>query len=250
MKRSKKLEEIFKKIAEFEKETPYNFCDRWCERCAHETQMCCTLYQDELECKVTCIAHGRKPDDPEIAELVIEAQYREVEEKLKERMDKFDIDLDGPDIDELNEESEIDFENLPENIQRHIKYVENNLLDKTAKNYCRRARTFLESTFYKNEKACFKLKHDFETVSWYHTLLPAKLHRALCGFHEPACEGDIALYDAVAQFQICKKAITQSIEALRRINKSYTSHGAQIQQLLALLHNIHSRIEHLEESIV
>ena len=61
---------------------------------------------------------------------------------------------------------------------------------------------FLKSTFYKDEKIDPKRKNDFEIVSWYHTLLSAKLHRALCGFHEPAVEGDISLYDAVAQFQV------------------------------------------------
>jgi hypothetical protein len=246
---NKRLQEIFKKNAEFEKESPYNFCDRWCERCVHEKQIRCTLYKDELERKMTCIAHGRDEDDPEITELVMEAQYKEIDEKLKERIDKFNIDLDDPDIGELNEENEIDFENLPENIQRHIKYVENNLLDATAKNYCRGARVFLEGTFYKNEKVYFELKHDFETISWYHTLLPVKLHRALCGFHEPACEGGIALYDAVAQLQICKKANTESIKALRKIDKGIASCHKQISLLLALLHNIYDRIEAMENSI-
>ncbi len=101
-----------------------------------------------------------------------------------------------------------------------------------------------------NKKAPPELKYDFETLSWYHTLLPAKLHRALCGFHEPASEGDISLYDAVAQFQICKKAITQSVEALQKISNSYLSLQVQIQTMLALLHNIHSRIDQLEQSIV
>jgi len=247
---SKRLQEIFQKNAEFEKASPYNFCDRWCESCVYEKQIRCMLYKDELERKVTCIAHGRDEDDPEITKAVMEEQYKEVDEKLGEHIDKFGIDLDDPDINELSEENEVDFEDLPENIQKHIKYVENNPLDATAKNYFHRAHAFLKSTFYKNEKAHPEFKYDFETVSWYHTLLHVKLHRALCGFHEPACEGDFALHDAVAQFQVCKKAITQSAGALSRISKGCASHGTQIQQLLALLHNIHSRIEQLEESIV
>ena len=246
---NKRLEEIHRKNAEFERESPYNFCDRWCERCSHEKQLRCKLYQDEFERKITCIAHGRDEDDPEIIKSVMEAQYKDVEEKIKECADKFDIDLDDVDMDELDEESAIDFEDLPEDIQRHIKFVENNPLPVTAEQYRKKAHEFLKETFYKEEKKYAALNYDFETVALYHTLLPSKLQRALAGFHESASEGDLSLYDAVAQFEICKKAIKESIEALRKIDQSLPVYHLKILELLALLHNIHSRIEAMEESI-
>ncbi len=87
-------------------------------------------------------------------------------------------------------------------------------------------------------------------VVWYHTLLPAKLHRALCGFHEPTTEGDISLNDAVAQFEICKKAINESAGALRKIGKNLTVYQKQIAELLVLLNNIYSRIKLIEHSII
>lgn len=251
MKRSKRLEEIFRKNAEFEKKSPYNFCDRWCERCTHEKQMRCTLYKDELERKITCIAHGKDEDDPEITEAVIEAQYKEIEEKLDEYMHKFDIDLDNLDIDddELDEEGAVDFEDLPPDIQKHIRFVQGNHLNATAKRYLGMTHAFLEKTYYNNKKIDPNFKNDFETVSWYHTLLPAKLNRALAGFHEPMSEYDISLCDAVGQFQICKKAIENSSAALRNIAKKYTSLHDSITPMLALLQNMLSRIELMEEEI-
>lgn len=250
---SKRLQEIIRKNSEFEKESPYNFCDRWCERCTHEKQMRCTLYKDELERKITCIAHGRDEDDREITESVMEAQYKEVDEKLGEHMDKYGIDLDSPGIDEdeLDEEQAIDFDGLPKDIQNHIKFVENNPLPATAEQYRKKAHYFLEKTFYEKDENIFKpeLIYDFQSVSWYYTLLSAKLQMALAGFHEPACEGEFALYDAVAQFEICKKAIKESIGALRKIDPNLPSCHMQILELIALLHNIHSRIEVMESSI-
>lgn len=248
---SKRLEEIRKKNVEFEKELPYNFCDRWCQRCAHEKQVRCTLYKDELERKITCIAHGRDEDDLEITEAVMEAQYKDVEEKFSEHLDKYGINLDNPDIDgdELDEEDAIDFDDLPQDIQDHIKFVENNPLPATAEQYCKRAHDFLKGTFYKDEKKYVALNYDFQTVAWYHTLLPVKLQRALAGFHEPVCKDEFALYDAVAQFGICKKAIKESINALRKIDQGFPSFHTQILELLALLHNIYSRIEAMEENI-
>lgn len=248
---SQRLQKILQKNVEFEKESPYNFCDRWCERCTHERQVRCTLYKDELERKITCIAYGRDEDDPEITEAVMDVQYREVDEKLSEYMDKFGIDLDNPDIDEgdIDNEHMIDFKDLPEDIQKHIKFVENNPLSATVEQYRKRAHDFLKATFYEDEKKYGGLNYDFQTVSWYHTLLSVKLQRALAGFHEPVSEDEFALYDAVVQFQICKKAIMQSIEALRKISTSYPVFAQQIQEMIALLHNIHSRIVAMEESV-
>lgn len=244
-----RLQEIIQKNAEFEKESPYNFCDRWCERCIHEKQVRCILYKDELERKITCIAYGREDDDPQITEAVLEAQYKDIEKKLSKCIDKFGVDLDDPDATDIDEEDEIDFEDLPEDIQKHIKFVENNSLTKTAEQYRKKVYLFLEKNFYENKSLDLNLVYDFQTVSWYHTLLGAKLHRALCGFHEPACEGDFALYDAIAQFQVCKKAIILSIEALRKIDTYFKICHMQITELITLLHNIHSRIVAMEESI-
>jgi len=251
MKKSKRLQEILRKNADLEKETPYNFCDRWCERCVHEKQIHCTLYKDELERKITCIAHGRDEDDPEITKAIMEAQYNAVDEQLSECIDKFGIDLDNPDIDEndLDGEGAINFEDLPADIQKHIRFVKNNPLDVVAKNYSDKTHAFLKETFYEDKKIIPELKSDFETISWYHTLLPAKLRRALCGLHEPAAEGDISLYDSIAQFQVCKKAIGESIKALRNIAEKEKNLQDKTTQLLAFLHNMLSRIELIEQEI-
>ena len=248
---SDRLQKIIENNVEFEKESPYNFCDRWCERCVHETQVRCILYKDELERKTTCIAHGRDEDDPEVTKAVMDAQYGEFGEKLREYVDKLGIDLDNPDIDEadLDEGHMIDVETLPEEIQKHIRFVENNHLLATAEQYRKRAHDFLKETFYKDGKKYAKLDLDFQTVSWYHTLLSAKLQRALSGFHEPVSENELGLYDAIAQFQVCKKAITQSVAALRKIWTNYPDFAQQIQVMMALLNNIHSRIVAMEESV-
>ena len=248
---NRRLEEIHKKNAEYEKKSPYNFCDRWCERCPGEKQIRCSLYNDELERKMICIAHGKDEDDAQMTERILEEQYKETDKKLSEDIDKSNIDLDFPEIDEdaLKAEEAIELEDLPEDIQKHIRFVMNNPLDITAMQYQKKTHDFLKKTYYKNENLNRELKYSFETIAWYYTLLSAKLHRALCGFHEPGCKGDLSLYDAIAQFQICKKAISESIEALNRIKKRFPAYNLQILKLLALLQNISSRIEILEAGL-
>lgn len=234
---SKKLQEILDKNKEFEKETPYNFCDRWCERCIHEKQIHCKVYHDELEQKITCIAHGKEPGDPEITAEVMKKQFEEIEKSFEEHEEEIEINFDEIDNPEF------------EKIKEHIKFVENNPLQHTAEQYCKKAHSFLNRTYYEKEAIAFGHQHDFETLSWYHTLLPAKINRALAGFHEPMAEGDFALYDAVSQFGICKKAINESIKAWGRLKPYYLDYRKLIFELLALLHNISSRIKLMEDEI-
>ncbi|MFH1460735.1 MAG: hypothetical protein ABIG64_10280 [Candidatus Omnitrophota bacterium] len=248
---SKKLEEILKKNKEFEQQSPYNFCDRWCERCFYEKQIRCKLYQDELEQKMICIAHGKKSDDPEITEAVMKRQLEEIEEKLGKAMDKYGIDLDNPDMDEdwLSEEDAVELEDLPPEIQEHILFVENNNLQKTAEQYRKKTHEFLERNFYGNNSVNSKFKENFQTIAWYHSLVSVKINRALAGLHEPMTKGDLALYDAVAQLQICKKAIGESIKAFNNIKPHYPKYKRFFLEAFALLNNISSQITLIENWI-
>ena len=235
---SERLQKILQENARFEKETPYNFCDRWCERCPLEKQMRCKLYQGEIEQKMTCIAHGKDEDDPEMTIEVMKQQFKSVENLFEKYAQESEVDFD----DDINES---DFAELEE----RGKFVENNSLHGAAEQYRRKSQIFLKDTFYEKKGLTPEITYDFETVAWYHMLLSVKLHRALCGFHEPVSEDEFGLCDAVAQFAVCKKAIKESVKALRKIKPRFSSCHTQILELLALLHNIHSRIKMLEESI-
>jgi len=234
--KSQRYRKIVKENRKSEKESPYNFCDQWCERCAYSKQIRCRLYLDSLEQRITCIAHGKEDDDPEITGAVMEAQYKEIEEAFEN-------------MEELDEEQPVDFEDLPEDIQEHIRFVDNHPLPLTVERYRKCDEAFLKDTFYNKEKIDPKDKYRFETISRYYTLLSAKLERALAGFHEPVCENEFGLYDAIAQFAICRKAIYESLKALRNIKSSHQDKQMQITKLLALLNNICSRIKAIEESV-
>ena len=135
---SERMQKILKENAEFEKKSPYNFCDRWCERCLHEKQACCRLYQDEFEQKRTCIAHGRKPGDPEVIAEVLEKQLEGVQESLAKYAEENEIDLevlDGPEF---------------EKIKEHIKFVENNKHQIQDKNVTNALMTIHCENYYPN----------------------------------------------------------------------------------------------------
>jgi hypothetical protein len=233
---SEKLEKIIQENTRYESQTPYNFCDRWCERCCQEKQFRCKLYQDEFEQKITCIAHGKEPDDFEMTLEVMKRQYEGMEKIFEKCEEEFGGDFS--DIDNLGFEK----------IEEHEQWAKNHPLRGTSEQYFKKAHAFLENTFYKKKGKC-ELAYDFETIAWYHTLLTVKMQRALSGFHESPDEDEFGLHDAIAQFQICKKAIRESVEALRKIKQKFPAHNNKLLELIALLHNIHSRIIAMEESI-
>lgn len=232
---NKRLQEILGRNAEFEKQAPYNFCDRWCERCVHDKQHRCKLYLDEFEQKITCIAHGREPDDPEMTVEVMEKQY-EALDKLMEEFEVADID---PDM-----EGDIEREET----QAEIRALEHLDLLQAAEQYHTKTLELLEKIFYAKIDVQF-LRQELETIAWYHTLLPVKLKRALHGFHLPCLDDDAGLCDAVAQFAICKKAVALSVDALRKIGESFPSSRQATSELVGILRNVFNRIEKLEEGI-
>lgn len=234
-----KLERILKQLKEYERQTPYNYCDRWCRKCDHETQLRCRLYNDELECKLNCIANGRDENDPEITAGVIGEQYKGVFENFEKKLEEFDIDID---------DREDDHDEDIQKIRDHIEFVNNNGLTQTSEKYFDISHRFLKRKFYEKNAVKPELKEYFETINWYHSLLAPKVNRALAGFHKPMADGDISLIDFVGQFRICEKAIDNSINALEFI-RPLMAQEKEILIMKALLVNIRSRINLLLENL-
>lgn len=237
--KSERLRKIEAENAKLERETPFNFCDRWCERCIPEKQMRCKLYQDELEQKLACIAHGKDEHDPETTEQVMLRQFEDMEKAIQNSLDEHGLELDF--------EPGEDFK--AEETANPRKPRKDDALVSAADEYLKRAHQFLKANFYDKKLAEPELSADFDTVNWYHTLLTVKLQRALNGFDDPDDEEDFALYDTVAQFAVCQKAIKESIQALRNIQPYYPEQKIIFVQFLALLSNVSHRIQKLEESI-
>ncbi|MCK5358744.1 MAG: hypothetical protein KAJ48_10140 [Elusimicrobiales bacterium] len=233
-----RLQEILKQNAELEKQTPYNFCDRWCERCVFEKKSRCKIYKNELECKITCIAHGKEPNDIEITAEVMEEQYKETTEAMEfiENETKPDLEnMDNPDFEK--------FKNSIESAQNHPIF-------QLADIYRKQTSSSLKYMLYCMRKTINpNLIYHFKTLQWHHTLLPAKLNRALAGFYEPADKEDMALCDAVAQLEIFKKALEESLNAFSEIEKISADLGPHIWHLIPILKQLKKKTEEFEKNI-
>jgi len=211
-----KLKKIYQINSELEKQTPYNFCDRWCERCPLETRMRCSLYMDDVDRQVTNIAHGRDPDDLEIFEEDLQDQFNSLKEHIEPWMEEIDIaDDEGFELDQSDEDGW-------EKMQQRHQQVRILPLLKVVQQYSHKTHEFLKANYYYKNGMNAETKFEFEPLSWYHTLLPAKMYRALCGLADYNADGnEMELCDTIAQFEISKKSIQDSAFAAVSLDPDY-----------------------------
>ena len=81
MPESRIIEKIKKENAKLEKIAPYNFCDRWCERC-DKTQRC-KVYQDDFNTKLKHISEGKDHDDWNVVLEDVKASFGKSLDLLK-----------------------------------------------------------------------------------------------------------------------------------------------------------------------
>lgn len=76
--------------ADFFQNAPFNFCDRWCERCDYGDR--CELFQNTLASRVEHIARGEDPDNPAIVFADMEKTFALVVETIKKDLQKRGLD--------------------------------------------------------------------------------------------------------------------------------------------------------------
>jgi len=233
---NRKLKKILRENARGAEKNPYLFCDRWCQRCPSNTQQRCKSFLDEFDRRVTNIAHGRDPDDLTVREKDLKQQFMLVESCLDPWLTEgyFDFDDQDDGVDEI--------------VEKRVRPLENHVLQRIARAYKEKTQMLLKEAYYGNHDLLPDEQYHYETIEWYHTLLPTKLYRALCGLYDTkAKEYDVG--DAVAQLAICKKAIEQSERALRSVSERYPQIRGRVEELLPMLYRLFSRIKLMEHHL-
>jgi hypothetical protein len=76
---------------------PYNYCDRWCERCIIDKTKC-EIYQMSMNDRLHHIADGVDPDAPEVVAADISRNFSATIALLREKAKEMGIDLDRVEI--------------------------------------------------------------------------------------------------------------------------------------------------------
>ncbi len=225
----------------------YNYCDRWCERCPVTAK--CYLYWQERGRETEHRAAGRDPYDWDVVVEDVRKNFQQAIEMLREAAEEHGIDLDR----------------LPE--------VEDTSPDPSAHPLHQRAEAYLESAhaFVKDlhqrlagehatlEQRAMVLGPErvageyrdilgaHEVITWYHTLIPVKVHRALSSMMEAEQDEDggqeLHMGDALGSAKVAHESIVRSMAALRRVYDWDTGLEDQVIPLLADLDWMRRQIE-------
>lgn len=198
----------------------YNYCDRWCEHCPL-SQRCLLYARDQKRIE----EHRKKGEDPHDWKIVMQDVKKSFEETIQL-------------IQQSAKERGIDLEKLPAEEYKPPDPT-NHPLHKAAQRYLRMAQKFLKELrksiraegidLSKRIEVIPGAKEDvgtlreivtcYEVISWYHTLISAKIYRALC---QEKGERDRELAqaeqdDANGSAKVAYESLTRSIKALQRI---------------------------------
>lgn len=230
----------------------YNYCDYWCERCAFTKRCRNFATGDELERKV----HGKKPPD--------DAANRDFWNHLAHQLSE--EAAFGPASKWAEELADVDLTPDPEWEEKQAKrdkQVESHPLVSQAYTYMKKTGAWLEAadadlkafaqellkaahSKFANEdyeEQARQIGEMIEVVSWYHTLMPPKLARAVGWLvDEDELENDPSeilnesrLDDANGSGKVVLMAIERSAAAWMGLRRVVPRRDDEIIEMLALL---------------
>jgi hypothetical protein len=137
----------------------FNYCDRWCEACAFTSR--CRLFAD--------VAKAEAALDPSLREIV---ETRLLPEDLPPPPPKWMGEL----IQEMNEAASESIVGEESKRLRPAPPPEHQAIEERARRYCGHVHAWLRELFSVSDPSDPRA-----VIAWFHTLIPAKVHRALRG---------------------------------------------------------------------
>lgn len=190
----------------------FNYCDRWCERCTYPDR--CRLADHERIRRASHRARGVDPDSWEVVLKDVEDDFTTTISLLRDEAERMGIDLD-----EDAEMCDAQIETMWEETKKHPMY-------KLAMKLTKMAHEFLEEhcepilpelSHHAGNGHDARLEDAIEVLSWYHTLIPPKLFRALDPF-VPSDE-EFERDDSDGSAKIAHLGLVRSLAALQVIQE-------------------------------
>jgi hypothetical protein len=229
----------------------YNYCDRWCERCAFSSR--CLVFATEKE--------DPDLDDPDVRDLnnakfwrKLESIFKDAHDLIRECAQEAGVDLDAIEADEAIAEHQAETEN-----------AKGHELSVLARNYGGAVETWFDTELIaaeslsddasvqaKREATAIDLQAAVDVIRWYQFFIAAKVFRALMGSDDelrdvyPADdqdEIDSAQTDANGSAKIALIAIERSLGAWRIMQSCVPEKSESIAPLMTILENLRSGIE-------
>lgn len=175
---------------------PYNACDYRCERCL-ETERC-AVFRMESEHEARNFALGRKTHGIEAALRDAGEIFEETMEMLLEKAEELDMDLD-----ELADTGP----------RPAFEETKKDPLYRRSFDFTMKTRAFLEKI---DPVITSTGKEFFDDIEWHHTVVSAKVFRAICSGYEQEMH-----FDAVNSAAVAVKSLTICIMAFDELALRY-----------------------------
>lgn len=224
----------------------YNYCDRWCERCAFSSR--CFLYATEKA--------DQDFDDPDVRDLnnakfwrQLKSIFKDAHELIEQCAEEAGIDLDAIEVDpqkaSTDEETNIARRQELSVLARDYAVIVQSWLAKEVRGEEGLRHHALGNTT--NSDAEIDAISAVEVIRWYQFFIAAKVFRALLGSADVYTDGDDeenpAQSDSNGSAKIALIAIDRSLNAFRVIRGCLSNTGDSIAPIMATLETLRSGIE-------
>lgn len=199
------------------KRLPFNACDYRCERCLETAE--CAVYQKSPEHLLEHRLSGGDGDDDLSSVLEdIQKSFRETKEMIRAEAEEFGIDIDDLPADYCEEEE-----------RRHSASM-NDALFCRASDFTKESREFLKTIdpLVDGDSRAF-----YEDINWHHTIVSAKVFRAVGGEGNEYLDEDARNSAAVAvkSLTICIMAFDELASRFSDMSETCGKLGAMASAL-------------------
>lgn len=202
--------------------TPFNYCDRWCERC-HLTDIC-RVYQEDERDRKRAMREGKNPNSWEFTFEVLQKNFQKTMKLLYKGAKKWGID-----IEEINRFDESEFEKYLEEKEQ----VHKDPVNLCADQWSDHVRAFLKKFTEVPIEVPLTVAMDAqEVLSWYQTLIPAKVYRALSSVQdEKDSPEELRTYDDKTSAFIAYHGLLAVSDVLMKLAAEKTLHRMSVHSL-------------------
>ncbi len=185
---------------------PFNFCDRWCERC--KLSGICRVYQKEKESEKRFIKQGIDPKSTKAMFLSMSDSFEETKKLLEKDIKRLKI--------KITKEDDIKFEKEED---KKDKLVENDELTKISKKLCLSLVKLVEDLhYYFLEEIPKEIKEPLRILNYYMLFFSVKIHRAiLSNIEEKEMKYEDTTFDSKNSAFLSYVSIVKIIDALKSI---------------------------------
>jgi len=222
----------------------FNYCDRWCERCAFTSKCRNFAMQKEFS------------ENPEGKVISLEEKIQEIEDYLgvtfgpnfRDSEDDFPLNLnDSDDFDDDDDDDDANgFFSAESKSERHPLALQTKLYAEAASEWLKVVTSTSKEDFQRwlALGTADQIFDSLDTISWYHFFIYPKIRRALSGYFE-LDEDEYASYDMNGSAKITLIALDNSLTAFSFLKRHLKSHQSEIIEFVKSLTVLRADIEAL-----